>query len=36
MKISTTGINLIKKYESCKLYVYADANGYPTVGWGIC
>ena len=34
MKISTTGINLIKKYESCKLSVYADANGYPTVGWG--
>ena len=34
MNTSTTGINLIKKYESCSLSVYADANGYPTVGWG--
>lgn len=34
MNTSTTGINLIKKHESCSLSVYADANGYPTVGWG--
>lgn len=34
MNVSTTGVNLIKKYESCELSVYADANGYPTVGWG--
>jgi GH24 family phage-related lysozyme (muramidase) len=34
MNISTTGKDLIKKYEGCKLDVYGDANGYPTVGYG--
>ena len=34
MDISSTGIDLIKNYESCNLSVYGDANGYPTVGWG--
>ena len=34
MNISSTGTNLIKKYESCSLSVYADAAGYPTVGYG--
>lgn len=34
MKISTTGINLIKEFEDIRLSVYADSSGYPTVGWG--
>ena len=33
MKISATGINLIKEFEDIRLSVYADSNGYPTVGW---
>jgi lysozyme len=34
MKISSTGMNLIKKYEGLNLNVYADPSGYPTVGYG--
>ena len=34
MKISNKGIELIKKYEGCKLVVYLDPIGVPTVGVG--
>lgn len=34
MNISSTGKNLIKKYEKLNCSVYGDAAGYPTVGWG--
>jgi lysozyme len=26
--------DIIKKYESCRLVAYLDANGIPTIGWG--
>jgi lysozyme len=25
---------LIKRFESCRLTVYDDENGFPTIGWG--
>ena len=34
MEISQKGIDLIKKFESCKLTAYKDAVGIPTIGWG--
>ncbi len=34
MITSTTGKNLIKFYEDCKLYVYEDDAGYLTIGYG--
>lgn len=34
MKVSETGIALIKKYESCKLKAYKDSKGVLTIGWG--
>lgn len=34
MKISATGLNLIKRFESCPRFIYLDAAGIPTGGWG--
>lgn len=34
MKISIDGINLIKKYEGCKLFAYRDSVGVATIGYG--
>lgn len=32
--LGSAGLNIIKYYEGLKLDVYADAVGYPTVGYG--
>ena len=34
MKISQNGIDLIKKFEGCKLYAYRDGVGVLTIGYG--
>lgn len=34
MKTSKTGLDLIKKYEGCRLKAYLDPAGIPTIGWG--
>lgn len=34
MKTSKKGIDLIKKFEGCKLTAYADAVGVFTIGYG--
>lgn len=34
MKISQKGIDLIKKFEGCKLYAYRDSVGVATIGYG--
>lgn len=34
MKISQKGIDLIKRFEGCKLYAYRDSVGIPTIGYG--
>lgn len=34
MKISQAGIDLIKKFEGCKLCAYRDSVGIPTIGYG--
>lgn len=34
MKITEKGINLIKKYEGCKLKAYLCPAHIPTIGWG--
>lgn len=34
MRISQNGINLIKRYEGCKLVAYKCAAGIPTIGYG--
>lgn len=34
MKLNQAGIDLIKAFEGCKLTVYKDAVGLPTVGYG--
>ena len=34
MKISQKGIDLIKKFEGCKLYAYRDSVGVLTIGIG--
>ena len=34
MKISQKGIDLIKKFEGCKLYAYRDSVGVLTIGYG--
>ncbi|MGK7954954.1 MAG: glycoside hydrolase family protein [Crocosphaera sp.] len=34
MKISQEGINVIKKFEGCKLRTYRDTGGIPTIGYG--
>lgn len=34
MTINDAGIKLIKSFEGCRLSVYLDVGGLPTVGWG--
>ena len=34
MKISETGLNLIKQFEGCHLTAYTDPVGIPTIGYG--
>lgn len=34
MKISESGLNLIKQFEGCRLTAYQDAVGVWTIGWG--
>ena len=34
MKISETGLNLIKQFEDCRLTAYKDSVGIPTIGYG--
>ena len=34
MKISKVGIELIKKFEGCRLTTYTDAAGVLTIGYG--
>ena len=34
MQISRRGINLIKRWEGCKLRAYRDVKGVLTIGWG--
>ena len=34
MKISETGLNLIKQFEGCHLTAYKDPVGIPTIGYG--
>lgn len=34
MKISNSGLSLIKRYEGCKLAAYKDSVGIPTIGVG--
>ena len=34
MKISQTGLNLIKQFEGCHLTAYKDPVGIPTIGYG--
>lgn len=34
MRTSIQGINLIKRFEGCRLKVYLDPVGIPTVGYG--
>lgn len=34
MEISQTGIDLIKKYEGCRLFAYRDSVGVATIGYG--
>jgi lysozyme len=34
MDINNAGTDLIKSFEACRLTVYKDLVGYPTVGWG--
>lgn len=33
-QISQRGIQLIKRWEGCKLKTYRDVKGVPTIGWG--
>lgn len=34
MNVSQKGIDLIKRFEGCKLYAYRDAVGVLTIGYG--
>ena len=34
MKISDNGLNLIKKFEGCRLTAYQDTVGVWTIGYG--
>jgi lysozyme len=34
MKLNQAGIDLVKKFEGCKLEVYKDLRGFATVGYG--
>jgi len=36
MIVSDQGKDFIKGFEKCRLVVYADAAGRPTIGWGRC
>lgn len=33
-RINSAGINLIKRFEGCKLTAYRDPVGIPTIGYG--
>lgn len=33
-QINQAGLDLIKEFEGCRLEVYLDQKGLPTVGWG--
>lgn len=34
MKISNKGLELIKKFEGCRLAAYKDSSGVWTIGYG--
>lgn len=34
MQVSNAGLDLIRKFEQCKLKPYLDIAGIPTIGWG--
>lgn len=34
MKTTKEGLDLIKKFEGCKLFAYRDSVGIPTIGYG--
>lgn len=34
MTISEKGVELIKRFEGCKLYAYRDSVGVPSIGFG--
>jgi lysozyme len=34
MQASETCLNAVKGWEGCKLSIYADLNGFPTIGYG--
>lgn len=34
MRISQIGLDLIREFEQCRLTIYHDQAGYPTIGWG--
>lgn len=34
MKLSDSGLALIKRFEGCKLSAYLDGGGVPTIGYG--
>jgi lysozyme len=34
VKVSDSGLNLIKKSEALRLLAYADTGAVPTIGWG--
>ena len=34
MKLSEAGLNLIKRFESLRLFPYVDSAGHNTIGWG--
>lgn len=34
MKINKAGLELIKRFEGCRLTTYLCAAGVPTIGWG--
>lgn len=34
MNASSACIALVQRFETCRLSVYLDTNGFPTVGWG--
>jgi lysozyme len=34
MKISSAGIDLIQRFESCRFQAYQDEKGVWTIGWG--
>ncbi len=34
MKMSLSGLKMLKDFEGCILYIYKDVAGYPTIGIG--